>query len=300
MHRTKGMLLTILSAMTFGFAFTLAPMIYGEGGGNPVMLTFLRNTICLPIFLLILWVKKISFRLNKKELCQILILGTVGMTLTNLLLNLALSLIDVGIATTLHFVYPVFVTLGCAVFFREKLTLKKAAALVLACAGIVCFVFGPKENGTGNLALGIAVALASGATYAFYMIYLDKSGLSHMNPFKLTFYLAATAALWMFFAGSLSGNLNISSLTPKAWILSAVFSILCSVVALCLVQLGIKHVGASAAAILSTFEPVTSVLFGWILLGETLSVTKIAGCILIFAGVLVISIHKRTDNNTTL
>lgn len=36
----KGILLTMLSAVTFGFAFTLGPMTYGEGGSNPTTLTF--------------------------------------------------------------------------------------------------------------------------------------------------------------------------------------------------------------------------------------------------------------------
>lgn len=37
---TRGILLTMLSAVTFGFAFTLGPMTYGEAGSNPVTLTF--------------------------------------------------------------------------------------------------------------------------------------------------------------------------------------------------------------------------------------------------------------------
>ena len=40
---TRGILLTMLSAVTFGFAFTLGPMTYGEAGSNPVTLTFLRK-----------------------------------------------------------------------------------------------------------------------------------------------------------------------------------------------------------------------------------------------------------------
>lgn len=52
---TRGILLTMLSAVTFGFAFTLGPMTYGEAGSNPVTLTFLRNFLSLPVLLAILW-----------------------------------------------------------------------------------------------------------------------------------------------------------------------------------------------------------------------------------------------------
>ena len=105
MTNTKGILLTMLSAITFGFAFTLGPMTYGEGGSNPITLTFLRNFLSLPILLLILWQQKISLRVTAKELASLAILGGIGNAVTTWMLFIAFSLIDVGIATTIHFIY---------------------------------------------------------------------------------------------------------------------------------------------------------------------------------------------------
>ena len=65
---TRGILLTMLSAVTFGFAFTLGPMTYGEAGSNPVTLTFLRNFLSLPVLLAILWYQGISLQVSAKEL----------------------------------------------------------------------------------------------------------------------------------------------------------------------------------------------------------------------------------------
>ena len=47
--KLKGIILTMLSSITFGFAFTLGPMTYGLEGSNPVTLTFLRNFLS-PIY----------------------------------------------------------------------------------------------------------------------------------------------------------------------------------------------------------------------------------------------------------
>lgn len=71
----KGILLTMLSAVTFGFAFTLWPMTYGEGGSNPTTLTFLRNFLSLPILVFILLFKGISLKVSKKEMISLAILG---------------------------------------------------------------------------------------------------------------------------------------------------------------------------------------------------------------------------------
>ena len=46
--KLKGIILTMISSITFGFAFTLGPMTYGAGGSDPVTLTFLRNFLSLP------------------------------------------------------------------------------------------------------------------------------------------------------------------------------------------------------------------------------------------------------------
>lgn len=142
MTNLKGILFTMLSAITFGFAFTLGPMTYGAGGGNPVTLTFLRNFLCLPVLLLILWQQKVSLQVTKQELISLLILGGIGNAVTTLMLNISFALIDVGIATTIHFVYPVFVTLGCVFFYQERMSCQEIIALCIAMSGVSCFFFG--------------------------------------------------------------------------------------------------------------------------------------------------------------
>lgn len=131
---TRGILLTMLSAVTFGFAFTLGPMTYGEAGSNPVTLTFLRNFLSLPVLLAILWYQGISLQVSVKELWSLTILGGIGNAVTTLMLFIAFSLIDVGVATTIHFIYPVFVTIGCVLFYKERLGLQKFIALLIAAA----------------------------------------------------------------------------------------------------------------------------------------------------------------------
>ena len=170
---TRGILLTMLSAVTFGFAFTLGPMTYGEAGSNPVTLTFLRNFLSLPVLLAILWYQGISLQVSAKELWSLTILGGIGNAVTTLMLFIAFSLIDVGVATTIHFIYPVFVTIGCVLFYKERLGLQKFIALLIATAGIACFFLGVDMSAgfSGGTFLGLFLAVASGVTYAFYIIY---------------------------------------------------------------------------------------------------------------------------------
>lgn len=292
--KTKGIILTMLSSITFGFAFTLGPMTYGAGGSNPVTLTFLRNFLSLPFLLLIILLLKIDLRITKKQLKSLIILGFIGNAVTTLMLNMAFSYIDVGIVTPIHFTYPIFVTLGCVIFFHEKLSKKKIIALIIAMSGIACF-FVAALNSTSfgyETLLGLFLSIASGIFYAFYIIFMDKSGLKGESPFKITFYVAIASSIGMLLYGAATQQLVLSTLTPKSWLISAIFAFLCTVVALSLLQAGIKHIGASEASVISTFEPITSVIFGALLLGEKITLIKVIACFLIFAGVLILSFAK--------
>lgn len=292
---TRGILLTMLSAVTFGFAFTLGPMTYGEAGSNPVTLTFLRNFLSLPVLLAILWYQGVSLRVSAKELWRLTVLGGIGNAVTTLMLFIAFSLIDVGVATTIHFIYPVFVTIGCVLFYKERLGLQKFIALLIATAGIACFFLGVDMSAgfSGGTFLGLFLAVASGVTYAFYIIYMDKSGLKNQPVFKISFYVALMSSIAMGIFGMGTGELTLTTLTPQAWFISTVFALLCTVVALSLLQIGIKHVGASTAAILTTFEPITSIICGVLLLGETVTMIKIVACALIMTGVVTLSLAKQ-------
>ncbi|AYE34849.1 DMT family transporter [Clostridium septicum] len=295
--KTKGIILTMLSSITFGFAFTLGPLTYGAEGSNPVTLTFLRNFLSLPFLLIIVLFLKIDLKVTKKQFRDLVILGFVGNAITTLLLNIAFAYIDVGIVTPIHFTYPIFVTLGCVMFFQEKLSKQKILALIIAMSGISCFfVSALTSSSFGSSALlGLILAVVSGIFYAFYIIFMDKSGLKGEQPFKITFYVALASTIGMFLYGEFTQQLVFSTLTTKAWIISVIFAFLCTVVALSLLQLGIKYVGASEAAVITTFEPITSVIFGAILLGEKITLIKIIACILIFAGVLTLSFTKNKE-----
>lgn len=91
------------------------------------------------MLLAILWYQGISLQVSAKELWSLTILGGIGNAVTTLMLFIAFSLIDVGVATTIHFIYPVFVTIGCVLFYKERLGLQKFIALLIATAGIACF-----------------------------------------------------------------------------------------------------------------------------------------------------------------
>ena len=183
--RAKGAMFTVLSAILSGVTPAFAKLIYAEGV-NTVTLVFFRNLFAIvPLLLICLW-QRCSFRMNGRQAVQLLLSGVFGQTLTLLMLYASYQYIPIATATTLHFMYPIFITLICALVFRERMTWFRLAALGAATLGVGCFV----DIDGGSDMGGMSLALLSALTFAYYMVSVEKSGLNRLHPFVITFYFA--------------------------------------------------------------------------------------------------------------
>lgn len=286
-QRQKGFICSVLSAVTFGGVACLSPLAFAAGS-DPVTLAFLRAFFALPVLFLMARGAKVSLRVSRRELGQFALLGALGTGMTALLLNSSYLYIDVGVATTIHFCYPVFVTVGGVLFYREKVGPVKAAALVIAFLGILLFAAG--GGGGANVPLGALLALASGVTYAFYLLYLEKSGMKNAHPLRVSFFANCFQALLLTVFGVGLSRFSFFEMRPAAWLIAFVVSMANGILAFYLLQIGVRNTDASTAAILSTFEPLTGMAVGRLLLGEQITAVKLGAGALILCGVLVLTL----------
>lgn len=281
--REKGIIFTMLSAIIFGFTPILARIAY-DGGSNGITMTFFRAFLALPVLYLLIRKKGISLRLSKRQMFDVAVTGTLGTGLTTVFLYMSYNYISVGLSTTLHFIYPLVVTLCCRLLFKERMGKLKWFALFLGAAGILFLL----EPGSGISVAGIALSLLSGICYSFYILYLSKSELKDIPYFKLSFYLCIMMAATSMVFGTALGQLT-ADMTPGAWLCSFLVSMFTSVLALSLFQMGVKLSGPSSAAMLSTLEPITGVILGILVLKEGCSFFKIAGGICVVGSVLLVA-----------
>lgn len=291
----KGIFFTAASAVIFGFTPVLARISY-DGGANGITMTFLRCLFALPVLFVILKIKGMPLTIERDQRVPVCLCGIFGAFATTITLYASYSYIPVGMATTLHFVYPVLVNMGCILFFKERATLKKMLALVCGITGI--FLFMDNFSAGSGSGRGIFLALISGLFFSIHMIVMDKLKVKNMYYFKLSFYLCVFGAILSGIYGGLTGQLTFQ-LTGQAWLFAFFVSIFTSVGAITLLQLGIRYTGASSAAILSTLEPITSVVLGVLVLGEYFTERKIGGCICILTSVILIAFTGKSGGRST-
>ena len=276
----KGKICLILSALIYGIAPMLAKIAY-MGGVNGMTLTFLRTFLMLPLLFVLMLVRGRSFRLNKKELFDIIILGVVGGSFSIISLYAAYDYISTGLATTLHFIYPLIIVVVSALIYREKITNMKLAAVMLVTLGIFLFV----DLNTAADKIGVILAVLSGVFYSFYVIYMDHSGLDKMDYVKLTFYLMIIMSAGTFIFGATTKSIVFNEMSGTAWVFAVIISFLITIGAIPLFQAGVRYEGASTAGIVSALEPITTIILGALFLGEAMGLVQYFGGAMIILGV---------------
>ena len=274
---SKSKVCLILSAFIYGFAPILAKFAY-KSGANGITLTFLRTFLMLPLLFFIMIFRKVSFKLTKKELIDIILLGVVGGSFSMISLYAAYDYISTGLATTLHFIYPLIIVITSAVVYKEKI--KKIKLVTL---GMFMFV---DLNNTADK-IGVILAILSGIFYSFYVVYMYRSKLDEMDYIKLTFYLMIIMSIGTYIFGLTTDSLVFEKMDYKAWILSVAISLIITLGAVPLFQVGVRCEGASTAGIVSAFEPITSIILGAVFLGETMGLVQYIGGGLIIIGVIL-------------
>ena len=289
MDKKKGIFYTVVSASAFGLTPLLCVYAY-TAGANPETLVFLRNLFVIPVLFIILKIQKIDLRMDVKTMFKAFLVGVFGMTATALLLYNAYNYLPVGTVTTIHFLYPVFVALAGLIFFKERVSMMKGILLTVATAGVFFFLEKGGNISTSNLLIGIILSVVSGATYAFYMVGVERFGLNKINSYKLTFYLSIFSSIAVLIYALATNKFVMFDMQPIGFLYAFIIAMGTSFLAVYTLQLGIKYLGAGDAAIFCMFEPVTAVLGEWLILGVGLTLMKVIGCVVILGSVTLMTI----------
>lgn len=235
---------------------------------------------------------KETFHIEKSDL-PILFLLACLYTASALFLFWGYDFMGAGVATTLHFTYPVFVTLLMLILFRERASWVTWLAILLAIYGVAKL-----SLKGGELVLnptGMTIVLLSAVGYASYITTVNKSRVKTMNSRKLAFYVFVFTTLLFIVKTSLGEGIQ-----PIPDTLSAINLVLLAVVPTVIsnitLVLSVHHIGGTLTSILGAMEPVTAVCIGAFVFGETFSLQDAFGIALILVAVTIIILGKPIQN----
>ena len=282
-NRNMGAFYVIASAILFGLMPLFTKMAY-QYGSNAYSAAFGRFFFGSLILLVMILIKPgVSLRLERNQLLHIFVLSLFYAAMPVLLYE-SYHYMSSSLATTLHFTYPVMVIVIMTLFFGNKINIRQISCTVLCIIGIALMC----NPGDKAYTIGIALAVISGLAYSFYIVFLGKSNLHSVPALALSFWLSLFSAVEIGIAAMLTGKMSFA-ISWKGWTAEFMLALFCTVFALILFQRGLFLCGEIKASLLSTFEPITSVVVGVIVFNEniTLKITLGIAAVLLSTILLV-------------
>lgn len=261
-------------------------------GFSSIQVACLRLTTAGILFALILLIKdRKGFKIALRDIPLFLALGLVSILFFTCCYFTAIRLMTMSTAAILLYTSPIWVMVLAIIFLKEKFTIQKLIALILAFAGCVLVSgFGGKVT-----VVGILVGLGSGLGYGLYSIF-GTFALKKYSPYTVTCYTFLIAGLGSIFVSNPVDLVSkISSIENKPALFGFVLltAVVTAVIPFLLYTLGLNMTTAGKAAVLATVEPAAATLFGVFVMKETVGPVAIAGILLVFAAIAVLSLGKK-------
>lgn len=279
MRKLTGILLIALSAASFGTLAIFGRFAY-EDGMNIYSVLFLRFGASALFMSLILMIRK-EFLPRGKVLAQLVGMGALGYVGQSFMYMNAINYASAGLVALLLYLYPFFVSILAALFLHEKVGRIKVIALILALTGTALTV-GPVS---GQLA-GVLMAVTAAVIYSIYII-VGTHVMKHVSPVQSSMVIFASAGavygLLTFWNGL---RLPASGL---GWVAMLGIIIISTIIPVVTFLAGLERIGPTNAAMLSTLEPVVTVLLAAWLFHEKLPAVVIAGGGLILFAVILLT-----------
>ena len=289
--RFTGILFTLLSAVGFGITPMLASGVLGAGMDS-IALAFWRCLLVVPVLLLlVLLTPGCGFRMGLRQVLQVAVLSLLGAVITGILLISSYDYLDTGSATTLNFTYPIFVLVLGGLFFHQRITAWDVGCFALCSAGIVLLCgFG------GQLSWkGFGMALGSGITFGGYLMYLDQSRvMEKLHIVTFTFYYFLFGAV-MLLPIVLLGERLTFHLPTAIWGQTILYALLCGFLCTFALQLGVERIGSKLASIISTLEPVVTLVVGVAVLHEQVTIVNWIGVAVILIAAMLLTCRSNND-----
>jgi drug/metabolite transporter (DMT)-like permease len=290
-----GYVFALLAAVLFGLNGTVTKVIT-DAGVSPTQLTMFRVLGTAVVAGIVLLVRdRSSFRVSRRQLLTLAILGVTGVALLQGSYAAALHLLPVGIALLIEYTAVVLVALVAFIFLGEKVRARLWIAIGLVLVGLALVA----QIWTGALnPLGVIFGVIAAVTLTVYFLVGERQ-VSSAPPLVVAFWtMTFASAFWAIFSGwwtlnphvlaravSLGGNL--AAVHTPVWALLAWNILLGTFAPFVLSFNALKRLSATAAGVISTSEVIFAFLFAWVWLGEGLGLVQMVGAFVVLVGVVL-------------
>ena len=289
----KGRVYTLIGAVSWGLSGACGQYLMNDSSVSPIYLTALRMMIAgLVLTFFACWKQPKQFRevvKSPKIMERMLFFGIFGLMLCQLTYLISIHDSNAGTATVLQYTCPLLIVIYVSLKEKTVPTVMEFVAIFFALVGI--FVIATHGN-PFNLSIsptGLFWGIISAFTYALYTLLPGK--LIQQWGSLIVTGLGLLSGGILFYIGSASWQYSIQW---QPYTLFAFFGIIGvgTILAYTLYLEGVALIGAVQGSLLASAEPISSVFFSIVLLGEVFQMIDMVGIIFILIAVYIITMKE--------
>lgn len=296
-YRIVGIALALFATVAFSLRPVLIKLAYGYVR-DPITLVALRMMFSLPFFLAAaLWSARSerASKLSTRELLAVFGLGAIGYYLASTLDYFGLQYVTAGVGRLLLFLYPTIVVLLSAVFFKKPVRGREMAALIVTYAGVALVLSAAMSGENLNLARGAVLVFGSAVTYAVYLV-IGAELAKRIGAIRFAALAVSAASLCSILQFVVLRPVSALMLPREVYELTFIIAVISTVIPVFMTAEALRRIGANQVAMIGAVGPVSAIVFGAIILGESMAMIQLGGAALVVLGVVLATVETRFPN----
>lgn len=292
-NRTKFFISIAYFNICFIWGINNLVMKVGVSNLHPFQFAGMRFLLAGIILMVITYMTKQKICFSFAELCRLGAIGAIMFTFTNTCVVYANTMLDSGLVTVLLSTIPIFMT-GfelCINKFRG-INIRTVIGLMIGFIGIIVTVLWGAKSIHYNC-MGVIFSISAAILWSIGSIY-SKHLKIEGSVISQTAVKTIFASVMLLGAAIATDHFSVVNITRSS-IYSIIFlALFDSVIGFVSYTFLLKNWDASKTSTYAYINPVVALIFGYLVLNEKITLSKIVGMFIILIGVLLIQHNKKT------
>ncbi|HOQ75571.1 MAG TPA: DMT family transporter [Thermoclostridium sp.] len=286
-NRVLGLLLMFLAIFVWGISFVSTKIVLTDL--PPVSIAFFRQYVAIVPLIIMMWIRKENFRLEKGEFKLFALASLFGIVLYFVFENNGLTMTTASSASMLVAAVPVFVLIIESIITKTPISKASLGCILASLLGVYCII---SKNGSidfseGSL-LGNLLVLGAMASWIIYTFISKGLGERYSSLKLTTMQTLFSIPLFVPFTISEVPAWRVPSMTAFLHLLF--LGVFCSALAYVFFLYSIHTLGPVLPSAALNLIPVVTIITGRIVLSEQLTWIQALGAVLIMGGLTLLSL----------
>ena len=292
--KTLSIILVLTAGCMWGCMGLLVRPLNGIGLVT-MDICFLRGFVTFTVMLAgLLLFDRNALKIKLRDIWCFIGTGALSVSFFNFCYFKTITLTSLSVAAVLLYTAPAFVMIMSFFLFKENMTKRKVAALIVAFVG--CVLVSGIVTGGGDLnAKGILVGLGAGFGYALYSIFSRYALQRGYNSITITFYTFLFATLCTIFLVDVSSIFNIVETNPQIGVYGAFMILFVTLFPYLCYTKGMSGMENGTASVIASVEPVMATVLGILIYKEEMTIVNAFGMILVLVSIVMLNCNGKKD-----